>query len=325
MHLEGQTITKNKTPIGVLPMTNEVRIWKKREGHIKESVWLTQGIRIYRKILNHNPEDMECKAELAKLLIRTGTDEKMKYINLMKAQDLFAEVLDLFPNDAEALYRLGHISYEMSEYERSITYFTKALEQPLSDTRAFRSYSTLSKACYHLGDDENALSFLQKAKEMDQERNFTSDINEVEHLITEEGLFKRTVRYPDGTYQLITIEQAESLKAETAEKGEADLDLSHFHPTFTGPKDDARLERKEAEILCYLIERDQRFISKEELLNIWEEGEAPELDTIKSYISKIKRKIGTCFPEDHKPVILTKWGEGYKWSSKLPTTIIKVQ
>jgi hypothetical protein len=84
-------------------MTNEINNWKKREGHMKESVWLSQGIQLYRERLNNNPEDIECKAELAKLLIRTGTDEKIKYVNLMKAQDLFAEVLDHFPNDAEAI------------------------------------------------------------------------------------------------------------------------------------------------------------------------------------------------------------------------------
>jgi DNA-binding response OmpR family regulator len=114
------------------------------------------------------------------------------------------------------------------------------------------------------------------------------------------------------------------VKNETAENGDAELDLSHFRPTFTGPEGKARLERKEAEILCYLIEREQRIVSKEELLNIWEEDEIPELDTIKSYISKIKRKLGTCFPEESGLMIKTKWGQGYQWCCEIHTKIIEI-
>ncbi|MEH6908551.1 tetratricopeptide repeat protein [Neobacillus drentensis] len=110
-------------------MKYQISNWKKREGHIKESVWLSQGIKLYREILMDHPNDMEAKSDLAKLLIRSGTDEKMKYVNLINAQDLFEEVLKLFPNDDKALYRLAHISYENRKYERCITYFTKALEQ----------------------------------------------------------------------------------------------------------------------------------------------------------------------------------------------------
>lgn len=58
-----------------------IRNWKKREGSIKESVWLNEGIKIYRDLLDQNPNNIDYKAKLAKLLIRSGTDEKLKYVN----------------------------------------------------------------------------------------------------------------------------------------------------------------------------------------------------------------------------------------------------
>jgi tetratricopeptide (TPR) repeat protein len=117
----------------VTGMPKQISEWKKLEGRMKESVWLSQGIDLYRDQLINKPEDKKSKIKLGKLLVRNGTDEKIKYVNLQKAQALFEEVLELFPNDADALYRLGHISYENGEYERSISYFIQALEQPLSE------------------------------------------------------------------------------------------------------------------------------------------------------------------------------------------------
>jgi tetratricopeptide (TPR) repeat protein len=307
----------------VFPLNKEIRIWKKREGSVKETIWLTEGIKIYRELIKNNPNSNEYKSDLAKLLIRSGTDEKLKYMNLMNAKQIFEEVLGLFPHDAEALYRLGHIYYEVHDYEKSIDYFIKSVELPVSEIRAFRAYTTISKAYFHLGEEGEANLFLQKAIEMDRERNFTSDINEVKSLITQEGRNKMLVRYPDGMNQLISVEDAEKLRFETDDNGDAELDLSHLHPVFIGPEDAARLERKEAEILCYLIERDKRFVSKDELLNVWEESEWPEPNTIKSYISKIRSKVRDCLPEDTNEIITSERGKGYRWTCPIHTKIIK--
>jgi hypothetical protein len=81
----------------VFPLSDEIRNWKKREGSIKESVWLSQGIRVFRRLLAEDPSNVEYKTDLAKLLIRSGTDEKLKYVNLMTAKDLFAGGNRAFP------------------------------------------------------------------------------------------------------------------------------------------------------------------------------------------------------------------------------------
>ncbi|MEH6908550.1 helix-turn-helix domain-containing protein [Neobacillus drentensis] len=169
-----------------------------------------------------------------------------------------------------------------------------------------------------------AFRFFQKAKEIDVERNFTSEMNDVEKFITQDGHYKRLVRFSDEPINLSTLEQAEILKNEAAVDGEAELDLSHLQPTFTGPEGVATLERKEAEILRYLIEREPIVVSKEELLTVWADDDALALNTIKSYISKIKRKLRSCYTEENSQTIQTIRGQGYRWVSTLPTKIIKV-
>ncbi|WP_078427489.1 winged helix-turn-helix domain-containing protein [Alkalihalobacterium alkalinitrilicum] len=304
-------------------MIDEIRNWKKREGSIKESVWLSEGVQFFRRLVDENPKNKEYKTELARLLIRSGTDEKLKYVNLMNAKHLFEEVLELFPNNGEAFYRLGHIFYENDEFEKSITYFTNAVSQSLSEIRLFRAYCAISKAYYHLGEDEKSNNYLQKAIEVDKENNFTSEINEVRSLITQCGHLRRLVRYSDGINQFLPVEEAEKLRIDADSDGEAVLDLSHFHPSFIGPIDVVPLERKEAELLSYLIERDYKFVSKEELFNVWEEDEQPAIKTIVSYISTIKRKVMPCLPVNSNEMITSKRGMGYRWTCSIPTKIIK--
>lgn len=305
-------------------MNQEINTWRNREGRINETAWLSQGIGIFRRLLKDDHNKAEYKTTLAKLLIRSGTDEKLKHFNLMEAKQLFEEVIDLFPNDSEALYRLGHISYENGEYQRSIDYFSKAMALPLSEIRSIRSLLTISKAYYQLGDEGEAYFALQKAVEKDKERNFTGEIDEARRLITMDGRNKRLERYEDGVHQFISDMEAERLQGETLSNSKAQLDLTHLRSTFTGSKDTERLPRRETEILSYLIENKSRYIPKEELYyHIWEDDNAPSDSTLKSYISQIRKKVRKCVCEDNGEIIDSKRGLGYKWVCPIEVNIVK--
>jgi DNA-binding response OmpR family regulator len=142
----------------------------------------------------------------------------------------------------------------------------------------------------------------------------------VRALITKKGQQTRAIRYPDGTYMLATIDDVENVQMEN-EDNEATLDMAHLRPTFSGPKDVTELQRKEAEVLKYLIEKG-RIVSKEELIQyVWQEDEVPGLSSIKPIISKINRKVKKCLPENTQNPIVNKRGHGYMWSS-IETKII---
>jgi len=301
-------------------MQDQITVWRRKQGTLNESAWLKEGIKLYRELLQTEPDNTDYKVELAKLLVRSGEDEKLVHVNLMNAKVLFDEVLVLFPDDTNALYRMGHIHFDTQDYEKSIEYFTKAIHSSLSKIRLFRAYATMAKAYYKLGDDLEAIRYLDKAIDSDEEHNFSSEINEVRALITQKGQQSRAIRYPDGTYMLATIDDVEKVQMEN-EDNEATLDMAHLRPTFSGPKDVAELQRKEAEVLKYLIEKG-RIVSKEELIQyVWPEDEAPETTSIKPIISKINRKVIKCLPENTQNPIVNKRGQGYMWSS-IETKII---
>ncbi|WP_099353191.1 winged helix-turn-helix domain-containing protein [Fredinandcohnia onubensis] len=301
-------------------MPDQIIVWRRKQGSLNESAWLKEGIKLYRRLLQTEPDNTDYKVELAKMLVRSGEDEKLVHVNLINAKELFNEVLEIFPDDTNALYRMGHIHYEAQEYEKSIEYFTKAIHTSLSKIRLFRAYATMAKAFYKLGDDLEAIRYLDKAIDSDEEHNFSGELNEVRALITQKGQQTRAIRYPDGTYMLATIDDVENVKMEN-EDNEATLDMAHLRPTFSGPKDVAELQRKEAEVLKYLIEKG-RIVSKEELIQyVWPEDEAPETTSIKPIISKINRKVKKCLPENTQNPIVNKRGQGYMWSS-IETKII---
>lgn len=301
-------------------MQDQIIVWRRKQGSLNESAWLKEGIKLYRRLLQTEPDNTDYKVELAKLLVRSGEDEKLIHVNLVNAKDLFDEVLENFPDDTNALYRMGHIHYEAQEYEKSIEYFTKAIHTSLSKIRLFRAYATMAKAFYKLGDDLEAIRYLDKAIETDEEHNFSSEINEVRALITQKGQQSRAIRYPDGTYMLATIDDVENVQMEN-EDNEATLDLARLRPTFSGPTDVVELQRKEAEVLKYLMEKG-RIVSIEELIQyVWPEDEAPETTSIKPIISKINRKVKKCLPENTQNPIENKRGHGYMWSS-IETKII---
>jgi tetratricopeptide (TPR) repeat protein len=305
---------------GAFFMLKEIRNWKRKEGLISESLWLNEGICLYRKLVQKHPESTDYKKELANLLIQSGEDEKLHYVNLMNAKDLFHEVLTLFPDDAGALYRLGHIYYEVKEFEKCIEYFSKVIQQPISVVRKFRAYLSLSKAYYYIKDDGEAYRHLEEARKIDFENNFSSEIKETEELLTNNGYFPAMVRYPDGALQRISLDDAEKLRSDY-EAEECTLDLMYFRPTFTGPKDTVYLPRKEAEILKYLIEKN-KFLTTDKLIEYVYEDERPAKGTIKSYISNLNSKLKKCLPEEWPKTIINERGKGYKWNSVIETKIL---
>ncbi len=263
---------------------------------------------------------MELKADYAKLLVQCGTDEKLKHVNMEHARRLFEEVLELFPAQSDAMYRLGHVYFELRDYRKSVEYFLKALSQPMSDVRKLRSYITLSKAYFWLDEHDQAISNLDKAKALDEDRNFTSELDEAIVLFSDTYPDGRIVKDPSGKKTVLSNEEVDELLDGLIDK-EAILDFRDFTPMFTGLNSTVPLERKEARILEFLYDRRNRHVNTEEIMSLWEEGERPALGTIKSYISKIRTKVKASMPTEYQSIIINKHGLGYRWVCPVPLNI----
>ncbi|GGA90320.1 winged helix-turn-helix domain-containing protein [Ornithinibacillus halotolerans] len=295
-------------------MQKQIMNWKNKEGLIDESAWLTQGIQLYRKLLQEYPENPTYKIELANLLVKSGTDQKLVDMNLMNAEKLFKEVLEIFPNHIESLYRLGHIHYELGRHQKSVRYFEKINKEELSNTKLIRTHLSLSKAYYYLADDGKAYENFERANQLDKENDFSTEIKEAKALITQNGEFRTIAHYPDGTSELMTFETSQDFNNEV-DSNQGKLDLVEFRATFTGPADTLVFPRREAEILRYILERKTPVTIDDIARKVWEEKKNnPNPKTVKSYISNINQKLRRCIGVEENPII-SKRGQGYIWNS----------
>ncbi|MEZ0344011.1 MAG: tetratricopeptide repeat protein [Caldimicrobium sp.] len=79
-----------------------------------------------------------------------------------KAEESFNEALKLDPNFSEAYTNLGSLKMMQGKYQEAISYFEKALSNPLY-LNSYIAFTNMGWAYYQLGDREKALLYLQKA------------------------------------------------------------------------------------------------------------------------------------------------------------------
>lgn len=316
----------------------EIINWENRKETMPPTKWIQQGINLYRELLDEDPDNIKYKEELAKLLSTKGKDEKLFSFNLGEAEQLFKEVLEVNPDHSEAHYRLGHIYFEKGNfykksanqskmekfYNESVRWFEKALNYPLSNTQLVRTYCTLAKAYHFLEYFSDSYEYLKKATEADNERNFTAEIKDAEKVITENKEKDIITRCSDGSSLLIKSEEVPDFILETEENGEIALDLSSPQPTILGNEHVEILERRAACILYVLDNKKDTFVSLEEIMQEVFENQIKSLNSIKSYISEIRKILKRCSPNDFEGnPIINKRGIGYQLNRNIKLNIVE--
>ena len=102
--------------------------------------------------------------------------------NLQKAEEICKEVLELQPNNADALHLLGLLYYQLKNYVYAIQFIRKALEFSPSDPDA---YYDLGNALHEKGDLDEAITCYQKALHFDP--NFIEAYNNLGFALQDKG------------------------------------------------------------------------------------------------------------------------------------------
>lgn len=293
-------------------LLEELNSWKQKEGRKRESSWLEEGASLYRQLLDIKPQDKTYKKELAEILVRLGLDEKMVYVNHLKAKEIFEEVLELDPKDIDALYRLGHVNVELRNWNESIRLFEKALECEIDLVKEIRVYCALAEAFYHIGEKEDAKFYVQKAELLDVGKDYSADINKAKMIM--DGNRGPHVYQNGYVHANVREKSKEEILDAVLEKEEAFLDLDVGSRGITGPIDTIRLEKRETEIIKLLVDYPRIYFSRPHLAErVWENSSVKD-STIKSAIFNVRSKLRKAFGED---CIETKRGQGYRWSSSV--------
>lgn len=294
--------------------------WLYREGEIPDSEWAEEGIQIYRKLTRLQPENIQFQYCLAKLLLDYSTDLKMKHENYQKAKELLKESLYLQPENGILHYHLGYIYFLERSWLKSLTHLEAALLcNQLSQVQKMRALLASSVSHSHLSDKGRAEELYNKAKELDPDSQYVTEfqMTKMQFKKTENPVL---VYRNHNDQEWVSIRGSHCLIDE-CEEATTILDLRKFSPiTFTRGDHVVLLEPKEAELLKVLMTSVRAQSIDLLLKKIWPEKDNKGL--VKKYISNLRRKLKTCFPEDD--VISTITGEGYKWVAESPFIILTI-
>jgi len=308
-------------------LIKELEICQDQMGMIPEEERSNQEIRICRKLIRVETDNIQFKYCLAKLLLSKGQDEKMRFRNHEDAYDLFEEVLELKPNYAQAHYHMGWLARYKKRWIEAITHFTAALASPaLEHLDQIYAYCSRAYCLARIGNNDEAMRNLATAQEMANERmerNFVEEAEQTVSLVcsghlTDFGQSRPFVSMDESGENLITSEEADSL---ASTEGFLILDLRARKPTCTGPKGQAKLEDGEAQLLEYLWVHPgyQGAVKIKEV--IWTETSSESV--VKKYINKLRHSLCECIQTDTDDLIRNMPRVGYRWQSDLSYRIIK--
>lgn len=163
---------------------DQLEKWFDREGTIPEEQWSKKGIVLLREILVLQPDNLECRYTLGKLLLAKGQDEKMQRRNYDAAYGLFNEVIALQPESFRAHYHLGSIAKSYERWQEALDHFAKAIASPLLENfeRVF-ALCAGSQCWMQLGEEQKAAEAIATARERAVERTERSHVELVEQSL----------------------------------------------------------------------------------------------------------------------------------------------
>ncbi|MDA8084020.1 MAG: tetratricopeptide repeat protein [Nitrospiraceae bacterium] len=114
----------------------------------------------FHKALELNPNDKE-------ILNALGIVHLMYLEEYPKAKEYFERAIRVAPDYSEAYNNLGYSYEKTGDYKTAITYYLKAISNPLYPT-ADKAYFNIGNAYYRLGKYEDALASFREVLKRDQ-------------------------------------------------------------------------------------------------------------------------------------------------------------
>lgn len=109
----------------------------------------------------------------------------------------------------------------------------------------------------------------------------------------------------------------------TASKDHLILNFTEeYRPRFLSEKAAVVLQAKEAQLLRELLLSSHVKSNQQLLKAVWTETE--DLDLVKKYVSKLRKKLALCFAEPMTDVIKTIPRKGYRWNFSKQISIISI-
>lgn len=267
--------------------------------------WRYQGIELYRQLVKLNPNEFRYKYQLAQLLLMQGENEKLVKMDFQVAKRIFHEIIRIRKDHALAYYRLAFIYFKDKQWQRSISFFERAIRNE-SDLSAYKlTGDQQAKARIYLSKSyfELAKSTIETVKESP----LSEEISQL--LKFTEAEFNQPLTETKKPYRRFTstgvvfVDEEEYKRIvypDEADIIEGDIILDYTNPhhvEFICGNHSKKVTEKQAMLLDLLM-RNKNQVSIDDLVSRMYHNSANPRNAISKTIERIRERIGSLISED---------------------------
>lgn len=290
----------------------------------QRNAWLEEGVQLYNQFLQLDKKEPRYSIMLADLYLQMGRDKKIRMGNHKQAYKTLRLASIYSPTKPDAFYHLSFVFANERKWEAALFYGKEALENKLDEKRKIKLFCNLALGYSRIGYPHKSMVYMNLAKTLDEK-------NEHEWFMQ---LYKDKIKHRSNEHILlqeaskdrkaISRKQYERVKEEAMEGKYVALDLTKDEKYVYAMHDAIRLERKEGEILGYLIDHQMNTCSKQEIEEaIWlDRNVSPS--TVKRYIASLRRKLSQAMGQnDISECVLVTNGDGYEWKANIQSIVFR--
>jgi tetratricopeptide (TPR) repeat protein len=302
--------------------------WLDREGideGDERSDWLEEGIKLYKQFLVLDKKEPRYSIMLADLYLQQGKDEKIRRGNHLQAYTTLRKATIYSPSKPDAFYHLSFVfANEKRQWEAVLFYGKEALEKGISGSKRIKLLCNLALGYSRLGYIQQGLDYIEEARRLDSvhEHEWFIELymDKIKLNVKEPILLKEQKE----SRKRVSKEDYRRIKEDAMEGKCVVLDLAADEKHFYALNDAVRLERKEGEILGYLMDHQMTScpkISIEEA--IWIDKKVSKT-TVKRYIASLRNKLAQALGRnDITESILVTTVDGYLWKAGIPSIVLR--
>jgi len=291
----------------------------------ERNAWLEEGIDLYKQLIQLDPKEPRYAITLADLYLQWGRDEKIRRGNYHNAYRILRKATIYAPTKPDAFYHLSFIfANEERKWEAVLFYGKEALEKGIDGSKRIKLLCNVALGYARLGYIQKATGYIKEAYDLDKMGEHGWFIELYIDRMKKKGTEPILLKEPKEKRKTVSRRDANQVKEDAMEGKCVVLDLAQDEKYFYGYNDAVRLERKEAQILGYLMDHEMTSCSKHSIEQaIWHDRPVSN-STVKRYISSLRRKLTQAMGRDDiAENILVTTPEGYEWKADLRSIVLR--
>lgn len=302
--------------------------WLDREGlggDNERNSWLEEGIQLYKEFLDLDNKEPRYSVTLADLYLQVGKNEKIRRGNYLESYKILRKATIYSPNKPDAFYHLSFVfAREDRKWEAVLFYGREALEKGIGGSKRIKLLCNLALGYSRLGYVHKGMEYIKEA----QASNVNNDYDWFIELYLDK--IKLNLKEPillkgqQENRKPVSKRDYEQIKNDAMDGKCIVLDLAADEKYLYTSEDAIRLERKEAEILGYLMEHPMTSCPKARIEETVWMDRAVGNTTVKRYISSLRIKLSKALKRDdiNESVLFTT-NNGYEWKVDKQSIVLR--